>query len=136
MSTKGHARSTRGPLTIIQGPLSPTKRYTRPTQGYPGPTQDLPGLTWIFLSQTRPSHVNIGPFQGDMETCQGIIEPGQVNKGPSQAPTLPCQLNTGPSNGGAQRRRFFAYLLIHQFRILPENFCPRSSQVRSPGQVK
>ena len=39
-------------------------------------------------------------------------------------------------NGGAQRRRCFAYLFIHQFRTIPENFSPRSSQVRSPGQVK
>ena len=31
---------------------------------------------------------------------------------------------------------FFAYNFIHQFRTLPENFSPRSSQVRSPGQVK
>ena len=47
---------------------------------------------------------------------------------------------TGFSRIAKKRRRaappFFAYLLIHQFRTLPENFSPRSSQVRSPGQVK
>ena len=31
---------------------------------------------------------------------------------------------------------FLAYLFIHQFRTLPENYSRRSSQVRSPGQVK
>ena len=41
-------------------------------------------------------------------------------------------------NSGKLRRAappFFAYLLIHQFRIFPRNFSPRSSQVRSRGQV-
>ena len=38
--------------------------------------------------------------------------------------------------GSSGKTAVFAYLLIHQFRTLPENVCPRSSQVRSPGQVK
>ena len=51
----------------------------------------------------------------------------------------------GPGRGGGAFRRplrFFAnsdktaYLFIHPFRTLPESFGPRSSQFRSPGQVK
>ena len=30
---------------------------------------------------------------------------------------------------------FFTYLISHPFHIFPENFVPRSSQVRSPSQV-
>ena len=31
---------------------------------------------------------------------------------------------------------FFPYLITHPFHAFPETFVPRSSQVRSPGQVK
>ena len=48
-------------------------------------------------------------------------------------------LRPGVCVGGGhfdQANCFFAYLLIHQFCILSENFIPRSFKVTSPGQVK
>ena len=36
----------------------------------------------------------------------------------------------------ARSATVFAYLLMHQFDTLLEDFSPMSSQVRSPGQVK
>ena len=39
-------------------------------------------------------------------------------------------------NRGAARLRFLAHLSPHLFRTLPENFDPRSPQVRSRDQVK
>ena len=39
-------------------------------------------------------------------------------------------------NGGAQRHRFGCIFLCIPFAALPQNFYSRSSQIRSPGQLK
>ena len=48
-----------------------------------------------ILSQARLSDVRKGPFQDDIEPCQGNTEHGQTNN--YQANILSSQLNAGPS---------------------------------------
>ena len=66
-----------------------------------------------------------------------LADPSQLWRG--IIPPKSIRLNLRPGGGvggGGAAPPFFGYLFIHQFRTLRENFGPRSSQVRLPGQVK
>ena len=87
----------------------------------------------------------IGHLVRKIQWCHLFLQLTQVEvvnrrkSGQSQAKA--GSINPRRAGGGDVSRRpplarFCAYLFIRPFRTFPENFSPRSSQVRSPGQVK